>query len=370
MTKLRYAIIGSGMMGQEHIRNIMLLPDTEIVAVSDPDAGMRAQAAALAGGARQFSDHRALMDARLADALVIASPNHTHHDILLDILPADLPILIEKPLCATAEASRHILAQAAGRKAPVWVAMEYRYMPPIAKMIEEIRAGTIGDMRMLTIREHRFPFLHKVGHWNRFAAETGGTLVEKCCHFFDLMRLVTQSEPVRIYASGAQDVNHKDETYGGRAPDILDNAYVIADFANGMRAMLELCMFSEGSWFQEHVSAMGATGKIEAFVPGPARFWPGEGERAAEIVISPREPKGPQRRVVEVDPEILAAGDHHGSTFYQHRLFRQMVLDGGQPEVSLEDGLRSVEMGAAAELSARTGQAVEFEEGWRGRQVA
>ncbi|MFN3765140.1 MAG: Gfo/Idh/MocA family protein, partial [Aliihoeflea sp.] len=127
MARLRYAIIGSGMMGQEHIRNIMLLPDTEIVAVSDPDESMRERASALAGGARQFADHRALMDARLADVLVVASPNQTHHDILLDVMPADLPILVEKPLCSTAEASRHILSVAASRKAPVWVAMEYRY---------------------------------------------------------------------------------------------------------------------------------------------------------------------------------------------------------------------------------------------------
>jgi myo-inositol 2-dehydrogenase / D-chiro-inositol 1-dehydrogenase len=209
MSKLRYAIIGSGMMGQEHIRNIMLLPETEIVAVSDPDERMREGAAALAGGARQFTDHRALMDAGLADVLVIASPNHTHHDILLDVLPADLPILVEKPLCSTAETSRHILAAAAGRKAPVWVAMEYRYMPPVAKFIEQAEAVT-GGIRMLTIREHRYPFLDKVGAWNRFNRTSGGTFVEKCCHFFDLMRLILKSEPVRVMASAGQALNHLD----------------------------------------------------------------------------------------------------------------------------------------------------------------
>jgi hypothetical protein len=51
---------------------------------------------------------------------------------------------------------------------------------------------------MLSIREHRFPFLTKVGDWNRFSENTGGTMVEKCCHFFDLMRLITRSEAVRV----------------------------------------------------------------------------------------------------------------------------------------------------------------------------
>ena len=89
---------------------------------------------------------------------------------------------------------------------------------------------------MLTIREHRYPFLGKVGDWNRFNRNTGGTLVEKCCHFFDLMRLIIGQEPV--LASGAADVNHQDELYDGATPDILDNAYVVVDFDGGVRACL------------------------------------------------------------------------------------------------------------------------------------
>ena len=53
-------------------------------------------------------------------------------------------------------------------------------------------------------------------NWNRFNVNSGGTLVEKCCHFFDLMRLFTAANPVRVMASGAVDVNHKDEIYNGK----------------------------------------------------------------------------------------------------------------------------------------------------------
>ena len=76
---------------------------------------------------------------------------------------------------------------------------------------------------MLTIREHRFPFLRKIGDWNRFNVNSGGTFVEKCCHFFDLMRLIVNSEPKRVMASAGQDVNHLDEVYDGKKSDILDN---------------------------------------------------------------------------------------------------------------------------------------------------
>lgn len=357
---LRYGLIGSGMMGQEHIRNINLLEGCEVTAVADPDEGMRSRSAQTAGGAAAFADYRDMLSADVCDVLLIGAPNDTHHGILMDVLDTPLPILCEKPLCTTSAHCREVLAKAEGRAAPVWVAMEYRYMPPVQRLLTELAAGTAGTPRMVAIREHRFPFLEKVGDWNRFNARTGGTLTEKCCHFWDLMRLSLQSDPVRVYASAGVDVNHLDESYDGARPDILDNAFVTVDFANGARGMLDLCMFAEGSYWQEVISVTGEKARVDAKVPGPARFSSDGKERASEIEISNRASKEVVREEVEVDEAILSAGDHHGSTFFQHMRFRDLVVSGkGAPEVSLTDGLWSVIVGEAAEESARTGQAVE-----------
>ena len=351
MSATRYAIIGSGNMGQEHMRNLALIPDVAVTAIADPDAGMREKAAALAGpDVRAFEDARDLLAADVADALVIATPNHTHVDFLLPALETGLPIMVEKPLCTTAEDCRTVIEAANGRAAPVWVAMEYRYMPPVARLIEEVRAGTIGTLRMLAIREHRFPFLPKVGDWNRFARNTGGTMVEKCCHFFDLMRLIVDAEPVRVYASGAQDVNHLDERYDGETPDMVDNAFVIVDFAGGARGLLDLCMFAEISRDQEEISAVGEKGKVEAGVPSSTLF------------IGNRETGESHTEIVPVDPEILAAGNHHGSTYFEHLAFRKAIQDGTAPEVGLTDGLKAVAMGLAAERSIVERRPVEMAE--------
>jgi myo-inositol 2-dehydrogenase / D-chiro-inositol 1-dehydrogenase len=365
---LRYGLIGAGMMGREHVRNIGLIPGGIVTALSDPDEGSRRDSAAevrrvMGREPALFRHHRDLLEKGEVDALVIASPNDTHKAVLADIFQArrPLPVLVEKPVCTTAAHCRWLMAAGAAHKAPIWVAMEYRYMPPVQELMRELRAGAAGAVQMLAIREHRFPFLEKVGDWNRFSRRTGGTLVEKCCHFFDLMRLIMVDEPVRVFASGAMDVNHRDESYGGRTPDILDNAYVVVDFASGRRALLDLCMFAEGSHWQEIITATGAVGRVEAFIPGPARFWPGGKERHAEIEVSPRAPKGPRRRSVPVDEAILKAGDHHGSTFYQHQGFHRAVTAGGRVEVTLEDGLKSVLIGLAAEKSAKTGRAVALD---------
>lgn len=358
---VRYGIVGSGMMGQEHIRNINLLPGATVAAIADPDGEMREASKLLAGqDCKAYRDHKELVASGGVDALLIASPNHTHIDVLRDVMAANLPMLVEKPLATTVSDCKEILQLQEKRSAPVWVAMEYRFMPPVARLLEEVRSGTQGQLQMFSIREHRYPFLGKIGGWNRHNANTGGTLVEKCCHHFDLMRLATGSEPVRIYASGGIDVNHLDEPHPDGRPDILDNAYVIVDFANGARAMLDLCMFAEAAYWQEIITATGSEGRVEAFVPGPGRFNTDGKIRHAEIAVADRSSKTESREEVEVDETVLAAGDHHGSTYYQHQKFIEMVRCSGAPEVSLEDGLKAVMMGAAAEESVRTGRVVEL----------
>ena len=358
----RYGIIGSGMMGQEHIRNIALLTEAEVTAFVEPDAGMANKTETLVPRATRCADMAELLARDDVDALVIASPNHLHVPQLQDIARRrPLPVLVEKPVYTTPADAEALTQMAKTYPAPIWVAMEYRYMPPIARF-RELATEVTGGIKMLTIREHRFPFLEKIGDWNRFNRNTGGTLVEKCCHFFDLMRLILQDEPVRVMASAGQAVNHLDERYDGQTPDIWDHGYVIVDFARGGRAMLDLCMFADGSTYQEELCAIGPKGKIEALVPGPDRFWNHEigPLPTPKVICSPRHPTGPITHDVPVDPHLIDLGDHNGATYYQHQRFLEVITAGQPPEVTLTDGAIAVRMGLAAQESAPTGQAVSL----------
>ena len=356
----RYGIVGTGMMGQEHIRNIAFLENAEVTAIAEPDNDKRHEAVQLAPHVVAVESLDALLEVDGLDALVIASPNYLHVGQMQEIAARRaLPLLVEKPVYTDPTHTAQLAEFAARYPSLVWVAMEYRYMPPIASFLSRVHEET-GGIRMISIKEHRFPFLEKVGDWNRFARNTGGTMVEKCCHFFDLMRLAVQSEPARVMASAGQAVNHLNETYDGEVPDIWDHGYVIVDFQNGARGMLELCMFADGSRYQEEICAIGEKGKIEAFVPGPTRFWPPQlgVPPVAKVIVSPRDPKGPMELDIPVDPDLLEAGDHNGATFYQHQLFLEAIREGRPPAVSLQDGAAAVQMGMAAQESARTGEAV------------
>lgn len=359
---VKYGIIGVGMMGREHLINLYHLRTEGIVVVAivDPHVPSQQHALDLAQSfnwpLKVFEGHQGLLDSALCDVLVISTPNMTHYRILMDIInhPKAHHVLVEKPLCTTVSHCKEVVD--AARKRPdilVQVGLEYRYMPPVAKLIEIVKGGSVGRVRMVAIREHRFPFLVKVNNWNRFNMNSGGTLVEKCCHFFDLMRLFAGANPVRVMASGAIDVNHKDEVYDGKVPDVIDNAYVIVEFDNGSRGMLDLCMFAEGSKNEQEISVVGDFGKGEALVPESiVRFGTREAGR-----------DGVQTLKAE-DHRIRYDGLHHGSSYLEHVNFLSAIRTEGQkaPAVDLEDGLISVAMGVAAQLSIEFGRFVTLKE--------
>jgi len=115
---------------------------------------------------------------------------------------------------------------------------------------------------------------------------------------------------------------------------VLDHAYVLLEFENGARASLEMSMFAEASAFQFEVSAVGERGKLEAFMPGHGdkdedKSLPNVriGRRSEELTSGEwksTRPPGPEQTkarvqhvAVHADARIVAAGDHHGSTYIE-----------------------------------------------------
>jgi predicted dehydrogenase len=364
MNTIRWGVIGCGSMGREHIENLAALGGAEVTALADPHAPSIDAALAL-GRFRPtvFQDHRELLGSGLCDAVAIATPNFTHVQVLRDVLPTALHVLVEKPLVTTIDDGLELLRLAEGRRALTWVAQEYRYMPPVAEMIRMAHAGAVGRIHQVAIREHREPFYPKVGDWNRFSANTGGTLVEKCCHYFNLMDHIVRERPLRVFASGAQSVNHLDERYGGQRPDILDNAFVIVEYPGGARAQLDLCMFAEGTVDNEQISIVGDEGKLESLLPsltlrhGRREDW---GRRDVWGQASGTGRGVSVRRVW--DTNIKYAGQHFGASFIEHQRFAAALRGGTPAEIGLEEGLRSVATGLAAQRSIAEGRVVALNE--------
>lgn len=178
----KYGIVGIGMMGREHLINLHHLrhQNLAVVSIADPHPPSQLLAIELAQSLKWdlnvFSGHEELLESETCDVIVVSSPNMTHHRILMDIIAYPKPhhILVEKPLCTTVADCKEVLEAAKKRSdMVVQVGLEYRYMPPVAKLIEKVRGGGFGDVKMVAIREHRFPFLVKIQceHWRDFGGE-------------------------------------------------------------------------------------------------------------------------------------------------------------------------------------------------------
>lgn len=367
---ITYGVIGVGLMGMEHIRNLLALDNVLITCIADdhPDSlrfclsQLEAESPTTFASIKTFTSAKQLFQANLCDLAIVATPNFTHYQILLDAYKhanPDMHILVEKPLCTTVQHCREIATLARQRDGLTFVGLEYSYMPPITRILGDTKKGVVGTVKMVAIREHRFPFLQKVRNWNRFKANSGGTFVEKCCHFFDLFnRILAPCAPVTVMASGAQDVNHLNEVYNGQISDIMDNGYVVIEYSEGKRACLDLCMFAEASHSQEEVCVVGDKGKLEAFLP------------QLEVRTGIREKHGCGNVEVEIvdNEKIRYRGHHYGSSYLEHMDIVEVVRaykNGKRAESAtsgLHGGMLSVAMGVAAQLSIDEKRVVRMDE--------
>ena len=203
------------------------------------------------------------------------------------------------------------------------------------------------------------------------------SLVEKCCHFFDLFRLITGQEAVlsKVRALAQRGLNYQDEESEHPTP-IIDSAYVTMPFRSSMGGSnknwsstigcLELCMFSEGSRHQEEIIVTGTKGRLEAYLPENKVYFfeRPDLEKWSDRSIPPP-PESIRQHVfdcsnvkevhhIQENESIPTHGGYHYSStaveWYHllNEMKRHRKTGEFQAQVSCLDGLRAVEMGIEA----------------------
>lgn len=164
--KINVAVLGCGMMGQEHISYMEKYKQIHVKFLCDPNNDMLRKAASLISKEKEqpelfHSESQLLEQVGDIDLLVIATPNYLHTPQLLRwATKNDLCILVEKPIAISEKQVRALRTASPTFKAHIWTAMEYRFIPAVNKLIQLL--PTIGPIKNVTIRENRFPFLSKV----------------------------------------------------------------------------------------------------------------------------------------------------------------------------------------------------------------
>ncbi len=355
----KLAVIGTGLMGRSHIDSIYVEGRGDAAGIYDPHLGSIQAALKECGKFTQNvpkvyrSIDEAVSDSDI-DGFIISTPNNTHAQVLEKVLEAGKPVFLEKPMATTVEDAYRITAMVRESGVPVQVGLQYRFKAMYVEAIKEAcRLGSVGDIKTISIREHRIPFLDKVGQWNKFSASSGGTLVEKCCHYFDLFNLFARSRPSRVFASGSQAASYRDFSYKGERSDILDNAYMIVDYENGVRAAFDLCMFVP--LFYEELVICGDGGRIRAYEQED--FLSKDSfETGFEIY---RGEYHPSRTCSPRYQGAIADLGHSGADFFAQSAFMDLIEGDGENSPTVEEGFWSVVIGAAAQESVLTGVPVD-----------
>lgn len=256
MDKAKIAIIGLGDMGMGHLKGFRALKEANVVAVCDKE--QTARDAALKevkdDGIRQYNDYKDMLDKETMDAVVIAVPGYLHEEMAVECMKRDINIFLEKPVAIHYEGFKNILEASRKSKSIVQIGLVYRYSNLYRTMAEKLRdQKELGNVTLAWCKEFRQCFPQE--DWFYDDTKSGGALVEKDCHHFDIFNWMIGSRPKKVYAMGGQHVyrNGKDNlidcSYSLKEPKIIrnvsivDHAFVTIEYENGAKAQLGLCMY-------------------------------------------------------------------------------------------------------------------------------
>lgn len=430
--RTRYAIIGTGSRAQMYVDQMTgpYADCAELVAISDVNHGRatyyQQYVSARGYQAPEFFAPEAIdrmvrtMD---IERVIVTSPDWAHATHIVAALQAGADVIVEKPLTISADGIRSIAAAAEESGRSVTVTFNYRYSPRNTALKQLIADGSLGDITSV-----HFEWLLDTAHgadyfrrWHREKANSGGLLIHKASHHFDLVNWWLADAPSRVYASGGLrfygDKNAANRGLGAR-PDrgstdsplndefsldmkrdpqlralyldheeidgyhrdvdvfsagitIEDNLSLVVDYAAG--ASMSYSLNAHSPWEGYTVAVNGTKGRAELTVVERGAVSHGTDGR---VLIDPTaRPDGVIEDEARPVSEKLLFQEHfraaveipiphedggHGGG--DSRLLRDLFVGPGADVLghaaTWRDGAQSVAVGLAGNLSLSTGQAV------------
>jgi len=326
---LRIGILGAGKWTRTvHLPNLRRVEGARVIAVTSNDAERRRQAREAWGAPLCFYEEPADLLQDELDAVIIATPNHTHEELAVAALEAGKHVYCEKPVAFTPAGADRI-AEAARRAGKVFQAgLELRSSDVVRTMQSLVAAGEIGAPKMLgcvLMRDWGGP-----RGWRGDPALSGGMFLELGIHYLDLFNALSGGSPTRVHATGGHAL-------GGALPDYL---WCSVEYDNEVRAGLGLTVIAAArNEILLHV--VGTEARLEGeIISGRVSLWrrgcPEPEER------SPDRPEGYRFDGFPGSQEALEE-------------WARCIRTGGSPTAGMEVARAATAVSAAAERSLRTG---------------
>lgn len=198
---MKVAVIGTGSMGQNHVRLYSDIDGCELVGIADSNEEQTSRLTAHYGG-RAYSDYRELLDNEKPDAVSIALPTKMHLRATMDCLDAGVHVLVEKPIAKTIDEAKQMIAKAKECGKVLQVGHIERFNPAITQLKERLADGQLG--KIFTIHSRRqSPYPGRI--------TDVGVASDLATHELDMMRYIAQDEVKTITAEISKVMNTDNE---------------------------------------------------------------------------------------------------------------------------------------------------------------
>ena len=240
MQTIRLAGIGTGFRFRQLGRCALGTGQMELKALCDTSIERAEETRAeLDVDATILTDHREVLESSDIDAVIISVPNVLHAPITIDALAAGKHVLCEKPMASTVADAARVVGAADASDRVMMVSLQMRYHGWCSTVKELVAGGKIGKPRMAWCTEWREPFPESMS-WVFTKSKSGGAIVEKNCHHFDLFNWWTEGRPAFVAAFGGIGPSPQ---MLGHGLEVVDHAYITAEYDNDVRAMVGVCFF-------------------------------------------------------------------------------------------------------------------------------
>src|SRR3990170_1464901 len=219
MRKLGVAVIGTGFWGKNHARVYKELESTELVAICDVDAE-RAKAVAGQFGVKAYSSSERMLRNEDIEAVSVCTWSTSLAKEALKALRAGKHVLVEKPMATNTKQAEKLVLTAGQNGLHFTVGFLMRFIPGLCLIREAVENKKIGDLVCATAK--------RVSQWPERIGDVG-VVKDTAIHDIDVMRYISNEDPIGVYAKTGSMKHRKFEDY----------AQIMLTYEDGKSAFIE-----------------------------------------------------------------------------------------------------------------------------------
>ncbi len=333
---LNIGIIGAGRIGKVHAESITYhVKDARVAAIADPFMNEATTAWAEGLGIQKiYTDYRSILQDDDIQAVLICSSTDTHADIAIESIKANKHVFCEKPVSQDLNKIKAVIEALKTSNVKFQVGFNRRFDHNFEAVRKAVEEGKIGDVHIVkvTSRDPEAPPLE-------YVKVSGGMFLDMTIHDFDMVRYLTSSDVVEVYASGTALVNPAIQDAGD-----IDTAIINMKLANGALAVIDNSRQADYG-YDQRAEVFGSKGQIAV-----------TNDTGSTAVLSTA------GGITGEKPLYFFLERYMASFSKEVSLFVQAVINDTEVPVNINDGLQPVLIAKAAKKSMEENRPVLLSE--------